>query len=266
MARVQPSRCVLALVLAACAMVCYAQRNAFTSATARTVIPSSGNTTMEYSAEWRLMRAGTARLAFTPPADAAPASWQADLHLWTTGFVSKLYKVDNRYSVLFNEVFCASSSRMLASESKKRRETQVTFNQTPGKASLLERNLVNDQVLSTREIDVPPCVQDVLAGLARLRAMAPEPGQTVQLPISDGKKSASARVDALERETVKTPAGTFQTVRYEAFLFNDVLYRRKGRLFVWLTDDERRLPVQIRIQLPFYIGTVTLKLEKEDKS
>jgi hypothetical protein len=41
-----------------------------------------------------------------------------------------------------------------------------------------------------------------------------------------------------------------------------VLYRRKGRLFVWISEDERRLPVQIRIQMPFYIGTVTLQLEK----
>ena len=45
-----------------------------------------------------------------------------------------------------------------------------------------------------------------------------------------------------------------------------MLYRRSGRLFVWLTDDERRLPVQIRVQLRFYIGTVTLQLEKEETS
>jgi hypothetical protein len=61
---------------------------------------------------------------------------------------------------------------------------------------------------------------------------------------------------------VKTPAGQFDTIKYEAFLFNGQLYRRKGRLFVWLTDDDRRLPVQVRVQLPFYIGTVTLQLEK----
>jgi hypothetical protein len=40
-----------------------------------------------------------------------------------------------------------------------------------------------------------------------------------------------------------------------------VLYRRKGRLFVWLTQDERRLPAQIKVDLPFYLGDVILKLE-----
>jgi hypothetical protein len=64
---------------------------------------------------------------------------------------------------------------------------------------------------------------------------------------------------------VKTPAGTFQTTRYEAFLFNGVLFGRKGRLFIWISDDEARLPVQIRVQLPFYIGTVTIQLEKVER-
>ena len=96
----------------------------------------------------------------------------------------------------------------------------------------------------------------------RLRSAKPEPGATLEWPVSDGKKLISARVDALAREKVKTPAGQFDTIKYEAFLFNGQLYRRRGRLFVWLTDDDRRLPVQLRIQLPFYIGTVTLQLEK----
>jgi hypothetical protein len=37
-----------------------------------------------------------------------------------------------------------------------------------------------------------------------------------------------------------------------------------GRVFVWLTDDDRRLPVQIRVRMNFPLGTVTLELEKEE--
>ena len=84
------------------------------------------------------------------------------------------------------------------------------------------------------------------------------------VPISNGKKSVSARIEVQGREQIETPSGVYDAIRYEAFLYRDVLYRRKGRLFVWLTDDERRLPVQIRVKLGFFIGTVTLKLEKED--
>ena len=47
-------------------------------------------------------------------------------------------------------------------------------------------------------------------------------------------------------------------------MFNNVIYRRKARLFVWLTDDARRIPVRVEIDMPFYIGNVTLDLEKQE--
>ena len=77
------------------------------------------------------------------------------------------------------------------------------------------------------------------------------------------KKAVMGRIDAQARETVKIEGKKYNTIRYEAHLFNGVLYRRSGRLFVWLTDDDRRLPVQIKVRLPFYIGTVTLQLKEE---
>ena len=72
-----------------------------------------------------------------------------------------------------------------------------------------------------------------------------------------------ARVEAQEREQIQTKAGAFKTIRYEAYVFNDVLYRRPAHLYVWLTDDARKLPVQIRVKMQFTIGTITLQLEKE---
>ena len=40
------------------------------------------------------------------------------------------------------------------------------------------------------------------------------------------------------REQAKTPLGQYWAVRYEAFLFNGAFYARKGRLFIWVTEDE----------------------------
>ena len=58
--------------------------------------------------------------------------------------------------------------------------------------------------------------------------------------------------------------GTFKTMRYEVYLFNNVLYKRPAHLNVWLSDDRRRLPVQIRVRMTFTIGTINLQLEKHE--
>jgi hypothetical protein len=47
------------------------------------------------------------------------------------------------------------------------------------------------------------------------------------------------------------------------FLFNGVLYKRQAHLYVWLTDDRRKLMVQLRVRMPITIGTITFQLAKQ---
>jgi len=221
--------------------------------------------TLDYTVEWRLVTAGKARLVWGAAPHHSDPGWQADLHLESTGLVSKLFKVNNDYVADLESDLCSSGSYLKADEGSRHRETRVTFNREARKAEYLEKDLDKKSVVA-KEIDIPACVHDVLGGLYALRTMNLQPGHSTQVAVSDGKKSVMARVDAQQREEIKTPAGTFKTIRYEAFLFNNVLYRRYGHLYVWLTDDARKLPVQIRVRLQFAIGTITLQLEKEEKS
>ena len=99
-------------------------------------------------------------------------------------------------------------------------------------------------------------------GLFFIRTLNLEPGQSTQIPVSDGKKSVMVKVEAQAREDVKTPLGTFKTIRYEVYLFDGVLYKRSAHVNLWISDDRRRLPVQIRVRMTFTIGTINLQLEK----
>lgn len=225
---------------------------------------SSAAETFDYRVDWRFWHAGDIRLVYTPAGQGSGVFRQAEVSLKTRGFVDSLYSVDNHYTVLFDESFCASSSLFRVHEGRKRRRISVTYQHPPGVVSYLERDLAADRTVLRKTLRVPGCVHDELAALALLRTMQLQPGDTVELPLSNGKKFVRARVEVQARETVRTPAGEFDTIRYEAFLFNNVLYRRDGQLHFWLTNDERRLPVQFRVRLRFYFGTIMLRLVKED--
>jgi hypothetical protein len=222
---------------------------------------SAGGEVLSYTTEWRFIHAGNARLSLSP----APDGFTARLHLESAGMVSSIYKVDDDYTSLLDRQLCAVSLNLRANEGSRRHETTVAFDATRRKAYYRDRDLVKN-VTVTHETDIQPCAQDVIGGLYALRRLRLEPGRSAEIPVSDGKKTVMAKVEAQERETLKLDSGTYKTVRYEAFLFNNVLFRRHGRLFVWMTDDDRRLPVQIRIRMPFYIGTVTLQLDKAGRT
>jgi len=214
---------------------------------------------LQYEIEWRLIRAGTAQVTWS-------GASQANLKLFSTGLVATLIKIEDVYTSNYEAGYCAMDSLMDAQEGRRHRETKVSFDRSRKKAFYLERDVLKNAVVSQKEIEIPPCVHDPLGALEKLRRHRLEVGQSWELPVSDGKKLVSAKVECQEKEQIKTPAGTFSALRHEAFLFNGVLYGRKGRLLIWFSDDERRLPVQIRIQMPFYVGTVTLQLEKLERT
>ena len=70
-------------------------------------------------------------------------------------------------------------------------------------------------------------------------------------------------VVVMGRETVKTPAGTFRTIRVEPRSPNEGLIGKGKNLTLWLTDDERKMPVQIKSKLK--IGTLLGKLRAIEK-
>jgi hypothetical protein len=219
---------------------------------------------LRYEIEWRLINAG--RAALTWGAAEEEDGWQIQMRLESVGLVSKLYKVDDTYTSLLGPGLCAVRSHLIAHEGRRHRETTVTFDREAGKAHRVETDLAKKTVLEEKQIEVPSCVKDVLGALYTLRTMDLEPGEATEIPISDGKKSVAGKVEAQEREDVKIKGKIYKTVRYQAHLFNNVLYRRNAKLYVWLTDDDRRLPVQIRVRMQFTIGTITLQLIEEDKA
>jgi len=215
--------------------------------------------TWEYGVEWRLVRAGTAKMTWAPES----TGFQGSLDIVSEGLVSKLYRVYDQYRAQMTDQLCAATVNIHAEEGKRRRDTAITF--SGGKAAFTERDLLkNNAVVLAKETPIPECVHDYIGGLQQLRMQRPELGQSVQIPLSNGKKAAPVKVEAQEREEVTTPLGKFKAIRYEVFMFNDVIINKKARLYLWLTDDDRRLPVQIRVRMQFLIGTIELKLEKQE--
>jgi len=219
--------------------------------------------TFHYNIEWRLFTAGKAKVELTTAPQLRPST-QVNLHLESIGIVSKLFRVEDNYTANMSSGYCVQNLQMTTQEGNRQRETKVTFDAEAKKASYLERDRLKNSVVLSQETEIPACVHDVLGGLFFIRTLNLEPGQSAQIPVSDGKKSVMVKVDAQAREEVKTPAGTFKTIRYEVGIFNGVLYKRPAHLNLWVADDRRKTPVQIRVRMTFTIGTILLQLEKHE--
>jgi hypothetical protein len=216
---------------------------------------------LAYHVEWRLITAGLVKLDLLR----APANgWQLNLDLESAGLVTKLYKVLDSYKAVSDDQFCGVSSVLDAQEGKRHRVTRLSFHRERKKVDYQERDLIKNTTVQ-KELDIPICTHEILGALSALRSLDLQPGKSVTIPVTDGKKLANVKVDALARESVNASGKNYQAIRYEVFVFDNILYTRKGRLFLWMTDDAERLPVQFRVQLGFPIGTILLQLDKHEK-
>jgi hypothetical protein len=62
------------------------------------------------------------------------------------------------------------------------------------------------------------------------------------------------------RETIEVDAGKFRCIVIEPMVVEGGLFKSEGNIFVWLSDDERKIPVKVATRIP--IGFVEAKLTR----
>ncbi len=209
--------------------------------------------TLHYTGEWRFWTAGVATLRIERSGSQDHVEATAD----SSGVVALLYRVQDRFnSYLDAKSLCSSKLIKHTEEGSHLRDTVITYDYSRGKAVLEEHNL-KDNTQKRTENDIPNCVTDVVSGLLYVGSLPLQMGTTYTFPLNDGGKTATVQAHVEGKEQVKTPAGTFQTIRVGPEGDSGIL-RTKGRFWIWYTDDERHLPVQMRAKL--FFGTLTVYL------
>ena len=120
-----------------------------------------------------------------------------------------------------------------------------------------------------RENDKPeePTVSDPLdegSFLYFVRTLPLEIGRTYEFARYFKTAGNPVRIRVLRRETVTVPAGTFKTVVLQPTFQTKGIFSQNGRAEVWLTDDARRMMVQMKSKLGF--GSLNLFLTRSTGS
>ena len=111
-----------------------------------------------------------------------------------------------------------------------------------------------------RTFPIPPQVQDALSSFYYTRYQSLPLGGSIVFDYHASRKSQPMEVKVLGRERVKTPAGTFDCVAIEPMLKAGGIFSNKGRLVIWITDDERRMPVRMKSAVA--IGSISVVLKE----
>jgi len=111
-----------------------------------------------------------------------------------------------------------------------------------------------------RSYPIPPHVQDALSSFYFARMQSLPLGGSFVFDYHASRKSQPLEVRVLGRERVETPAGKFNCVAIEPKLKAGGIFKNKGQLVIWITEDERRMPVLMRSKVT--IGSISVVLQE----
>ena len=209
--------------------------------------------TLTYSVDWRVFPAGTAVLHFEANGDRERLTANAD----TIGAINLLFHVGDRFQSTFDrEKGCTYEFDKQTVEGRRQINSTFRLDYAQGKSILDEKNMVTGQTKHL-EVGISGCLTDLLTGVFYAASQPMEVGKTFVIPVVDALHTVPVTMKIEGREEVKTPLGTFKTLRAQPTADAGVV-KNRGNIWIWYTDGARHLPVQMRARL--FWGTITFRL------
>jgi hypothetical protein len=178
----------------------------------------------------------------------------------SSGMVEAFYKVRDR-----NEAWMDTSKPRTLRYSKKIQEGKyrvdevVELDQAANKFHTIEIRHDKNDAKEEKRGDIPPNVLDVLSSLYYIRTQPLEVGKSFTVDVHSGDKTFPLLVNVKKLENVKVKAGKFLCYRVEPVLRERGIFIAKGKkMEVWMTADERHMPVLMRSEI--FIGHVSAEL------
>jgi hypothetical protein len=121
------------------------------------------------------------------------------------------------------------------------------------------------KVATTTEGEYPilSSVQDVLSAFYFFRTLdlsGGSVGDTFTLHNFYKDKSYDLLIKILGRQEIEVEAGTFKTVVVEPFVEEGGLFKSEGRIVIWLSDDELKIPIRVNTEI--IIGSIDSELRE----
>lgn len=219
---------------------------------------------LEFDLCWGPITAGSASLEVKPVKDG-----KTEFLTFATGnkTINKIYPVnDTIYTRVRNKGLMTEVFRKRLHEGTFHNTSVIRFDRKGEKAWLSDTVFIDMKTRKVkRSADTAVAIKgmehSIMSAFYYVRTMPLTVGDTSRFSAVSGKKRYELKVLVHGREEIKSSAlGKVKTVKVEPVLDGDGIFNSKGRIFIWLTDDDRRIPVLMQCEIA--LGSIKAKLMK----
>nr|WP_320051156.1 DUF3108 domain-containing protein [uncultured Desulfuromonas sp.] len=207
---------------------------------------------LHYVLKWGVIPAGKATLSVEPLESVdGTLCHHFVLQARTNDTLDVFFKVRDRIDAFAQYGLQRSHLyRKKQQEGRHKKDVVVRFDWQQGTATY------RDKDKEKKPIDLLPGSLDPLSAFYALRNERLVVGEALRLAVTDGKKNVLGEARVIRKETITIADRAYPTILVEPDLkqVGGVFKKSKdAKIQVWLTDDERRIPVRLKSKV--YIGS-----------
>jgi hypothetical protein len=171
----------------------------------------------------------------------------------STPTFSFFYTVDDRYETMLDKkgIFPWRFTQRVR-EGKYKYDFSAEFDQQN-----------NVAITKDGRYSVPPYVHDAVSAMFYVRTLdfsKSRPGEKLYLQNFYKDTTYQLAVKFLGYQQIEVEAGTFNCVLVEPLMKEGGLFKSEGRIIIWLTNDERKIPVKVSTKV--VVGSIDSELRE----
>ncbi len=162
------------------------------------------------------------------------------------------YAVDDWFETFVDfETLVPQSYALHVKESKQLREVRTVFDWSKKRANYYDKKINEEKKLEQEEKawDIPEYSQNVFSAAYYLRAFEWRPGIKTSFRVAHEGKNLVLNAEYVRKESISTPAGDFDCVVVKPTISLDGKFTPIGDVFVWMTNDDRKLIVRLESKI-----------------
>jgi hypothetical protein len=172
-------------------------------------------------------------------------------------------KIDDHFEFLTNpETLCTYAVSKREREGKRKRDIDVVYLPETKQLHIHEVDRAVEPPVVKKDLykdNIPECVKDLFSALYYARRHEFFIGAKYQSVVGDNDRIKDIQVRVEKNEQVTTPLGKFSAWRLNTVALVGGLFKEGGQFRMWLTSDERKVPVQFEAKVN--LGTISGKIK-----
>lgn len=213
------------------------------------------NEKMKFDVYWMGIYAGSAYVLVKGDSESIKISSEVN----SAAFISNFYYVHDKAESII-EKGKPKYFRLIQIEGKHRGDKEVKFDYDAGEITFI--NNIKNKMSVHKGID--KIFMDVLSGFFYLRTFQIDKSKSIFVDIFDSDKFATVEVKVLKEEKIETSDGKeISALLVKPELTTEGLFKRKGDIFIWISNDEKKIPLRIETKVP--VGKITAELKEYKK-